>query len=155
MEIPFPKIKDQNCFQDTKQQPDSGSGKQPVIKKEPKMEIPVKSEPKIKDQNCFQDTEQQPDSGSGKQPEIKKEPKVLSPVKTEPKIKDQNFFHDTEQKPDSGSGKQPEIKKEPVEELEPESNLPIKMNKGFVFPKPVPSVIPVVKNEPLLDYTTT
>ena len=64
-----------------------------------------------------------------------------------PKIKDQNCFQNTEQQPDSGSGKQPEIKKEPVEELEPESNLPIKMNKGFVFPKPVPSVIPVIKNE--------
>ena len=49
----------------------------------------------------------------------------------------------------------PEIKKEPVLELEPESNLPIKINKGFVFPKPVPSVIPVIKNEPLTDYTTT
>ena len=56
----------------------------------------------------------------------------------------QNCFQDTEQQPDSGSGKQPEIKKEPLEELEPESNLPIKMNKGFVFPKPVPSVIPVI-----------
>ena len=39
-----------------------------------------------------------------------------------------------------------------MEELEPEFNLPIKMNKGFVFPKPVPSVIPVIKNEPLADY---
>ena len=29
------------------------------------------------------------------------------------------------------------------------------MKKGFIFPKPVPSVIPVIKNEPLLDYTTT
>jgi hypothetical protein len=118
---------------------------------EPKQEIPVKTEPKIIDQNCFQD-KQQPDSGSGKQPEIKKEPKMLSLVKTEPKIIDQNCFQDKQQ-PDSG--KQPEIKKEPVEELEPESNLPIKMNKGFVFPKPVPSVIPVIKNEPLLEYTTT
>ena len=160
MEIPAknePKITDQNCFQDTEQQEDSGSGKQPEIKKEPKVLSPVKTEPKITDQNCFQDTEQKPDSGSGKQPEIKKEPKVLSPVKTEPKITDQNFFQDTEQKPDSGSGKQPKIKKEPVEELEPEpeSNLPIKMHKGFVFPKPVPSVIPVIKNEPLADFFTT
>ena len=83
MEIPVKtehKIKDQNCFQDTKQQSDSGSGKQPEIKKEPKMLSPVKTEPKITDQNCFQDTEQQPDSGSGKQPEIKKEPlKELEP----------------------------------------------------------------------------
>ena len=119
---------------------------------EPKMEIPVKTEHKIKDQNCFQDTKQQSDSGSGKQPEIKKEPKMLSPVETEPKITDHNFFQDTEQQPDSGSGKQPEIKKELLEELEPESSLPNKMNKGFVFPKPVPSVIPVIKNEPLADY---
>ena len=82
------------------------------------------------------------------------EPKNEILVKTEPQIIDQNCFQDMQQ-PDSGSEKQPEIKKEPVLELEPESNLPIKMNKGFVFPKPVPSVIPVVKNEPLLDYTTT
>mgnify|MGYP001462285933 FL=1 len=82
MEIPFPKIKDQNCFQDTKQQPDSGSGKQPLIKKEPKRLSPVKTEPKITDQNCFQDTEQQPDSGSGKQPEIKKEPVVCGGIRT-------------------------------------------------------------------------
>ena len=74
------------------------------------------------------------------------EPKKEIPVKTEPQIIDQNCFQDKQQ-PDSGSEKQPEIKKEPVEELEPESNLTIKMNKGFVFPKPVPSVIPVIKNE--------
>ena len=75
---------------------------------------------------------------------------------SEPKkeIQLKNCFQDMQQ-PDSGSEKQPEIKKDPVLELEPESNLPIKMNKGFVFPKPVPSVIPVIKNEPLLDYTTT
>ena len=82
------------------------------------------------------------------------EPKNEILVKTEPQIIDQNCFQDMQQ-PDSGSEKQPEIKKEPVLKLEPESNLPIKMNEGFVFPKPVPSVIPVVKNEPLLDYTTT
>ena len=82
------------------------------------------------------------------------EPKKEIPVKTEPQIIDQNCFQDKQQ-PDSGSEKQSEIKKEPVLELEPESNLPIKMNKGFVFPKPVPSVIPVIKNEPLTDYTTT
>ena len=82
------------------------------------------------------------------------EPKKEIPVKTESQIIDQNCFQDKQQ-PDYGSEKQQEIKKEPVLELEPESNLPIEMNKGFVFPKPVPSVIPVIKNEPLLDYTTT
>ena len=75
MEIPVKtehKIKDQNCFQDTKQQPET-TGKQPEIKKEPKVLSPVKTEPKIIDQNCFQD-KQQPDYDSEKQPEIKKEP---------------------------------------------------------------------------------
>ena len=75
-------------------------------------------------------------------------------VKTEPQIIDQNCSQDMQQ-PDYGFEKQQEIKKEPVLELEPESNLPIKMNKGFVFPKPVPSVIPVIKNEPLADFFTT
>ena len=85
MEIPVKtetKIKDQNCFQNTEQQPDSGSGKQPEIKNEPKVLSPVKTEPKITDQNFFQDTEQQPYSGSGKQPEIKKEPVVCGGIRT-------------------------------------------------------------------------
>ena len=82
------------------------------------------------------------------------EPKKEIPVKTESQIIDQNCFQDKQQ-PDFGSEKQPEIKKEPVEELEPGPTLPIKMIKGFVFPKPVPSVILVVKKEPHTEYTTT
>ena len=82
------------------------------------------------------------------------ETKKEIPVKTEPQVIDQNCFQDKQQ-PDYGSEKQTEVKKEPVLELEPECNLPIKMNKGFVFPKPVPSVTPVIKNEPLLDYAAT
>ena len=73
------------------------------------------------------------DFGKVKQPLIKLPSPVanvpVSNVKNEPQ--NDNF----------DSSNQSMIKKEPIENLETEQNVPITMVKGFVFPKPVPSVI--------------